>query len=124
MIPSERNIHKLGSELGSEFLKIRSKLPDGDVSKLVLSKPITHNDNVLYLDNDVLLNEFRFATAVASFAQNLRTKGGDTALSYEKILELANPSVGPGQDNLGYRREFINLVMIAQRIQKNQLAYK
>ena len=124
MIPSERNIHKLGSELGSEFLKIRSKLPDGDVSKLVLSKPITHNDNVLYLDNDVLLNEFRFVTAVASFAQNLRTKGGDTALSYEKILEFANPSVGPGQDNLGYRREFINLVMIAQRIQKNQLAYK
>ena len=102
------------------FLKIRCKLPDADESKLVLSRPISEEDEVGNLDNEVLLTEFQFATAVASFAQNLRAEGEETVLSYEKILELAKSSVG--EDKFGYRREFINLVMMAKLAFKNEVS--
>jgi len=103
------------------FLKIRCKLPNEDESKLLVSKPITKNDEVGGLENETLVSEFKFATAVASFAQNLKSKeGGDTVLPYESILELAESSVERGHDKFGYRMEFINLVRSASRIQSER----
>jgi hypothetical protein len=58
--------------------------------------------------------DFQFATAVASFGMLLRNSNykGDT--SFAAVLETANAS--KGEDKLGYRAEFIQLVQAAQRI--------
>jgi len=100
------------------FLKIRCKLPDEDESKLVVSRPITDNDEV---DR---WGEFEFATAVASFAQNLRANGDDTLLSYDKILEVAKSSIEQGLDEFGYRREFVELVTIAKMLNEKRVENK
>ena len=118
--PHEDNHSQYNEEYA--FLKIRSKLPDEDESKVVLSRPITNKDEVGSLENEALLNEFRFATAVASFAQNLRAKGEEAVLSYEKILELAQSSVG--EDKFGYRKEFITLVMNAKTALMDTYGYQ
>jgi len=118
--PSEDKNSQYNEEYA--FLKIRSKLPDEDESKVVLSRPITKKDEVVSLENEALLKEFRFATAVASFAQNLRAKGEEAVLSYEKILELAQSSVG--EDKFGYRKEFITLVMNAKTALMDTYGYQ
>lgn len=90
------------------FMKIRYKLPDSDTSTLI-STPITLADEV-----DVVSEDARFAAAVAAFGQLL--KGGEYMgdYSYEEIIALALS--GRGDDEFGYRAEFINLVRLAQSI--------
>ncbi len=60
----------------------------------------------------------RFAIAVAAFGQKLRGSvyGGD--MSYAEIRELA--AGARGNDEFGYRAEFIRLVGLAAAISGNQ----
>ena len=90
------------------FMKIRYKLPDSDTSTLI-STPITLADEV-----DVVSEDAHFAAVVAAFGQLL--KGGEYMgdYSYEEIIALALS--GRGDDEFGYRAEFINLVRLAQSI--------
>ena len=106
---------KFGDEYA--YLKMRYKLPEEDASSL-LSKPITKEDVATELADEELFGEFRFATAVASFAQALKGRP-ETAMSYETILELAEANIG--EDRYGYRKEFINLVRTVKRmVQESQ----
>lgn len=95
------------------FLKIRYKLPDEDTSKLITT-PISTANNVTAM-TDVpawLAQETGWATAVASFGQLL--KGGKYigGMDHDDIIALAQQT--KGDDEFGYRTEFINLVRLAK----------
>lgn len=90
------------------FMKIRYKLPESDTSTLI-STPITLADEV-----DVVSEDARFAAAVVAFGQLLRGDEYMGDYSYEEIIALALS--GRGDDEFGYRAEFINLVRLAESI--------
>jgi len=94
------------SEYG--FLKIRYKLPDSDTSQLI-EQPI------LIASRDVpqnLQRDVQFATAVAGFGQLLRGSTFTGTLSYDDIIK--QPQAAKGDDQFGYRTEFVQLVRKAK----------
>lgn len=97
----------VSSELG--FVKIRYKLPKSDTSQL-LSTPIDHRVQVARFEDAP--QEARFATAVAGFAELLRGGRYNGALNYDDVLRMANGA--RGNDEFGYRAEFIQLVRAAR----------
>ena len=102
---------ELSSNFDDEFafLKIRYKLPDAHSSTLV-TQPVTvanYFDTVNTAPRDV-----RFATAVAAFGELLRGGRYTGDYGYKEVIALANDALG--DDRFGYRREFIQLVRIAQ----------
>lgn len=87
------------------FLKIRYKLPKEDTSKLI-STPITTAQET------AASHDTKWTTAVAAFGQIL--KGGKYTgnYSYDDVITLAQSA--KGNDEFGYRAEFINLVRLAR----------
>ena len=90
------------------FLKLRYKLPNEDVSKL-LTTPVTTANETATPNTEV-----KWAVAVAAFGQLL--KGGQymTGFGYDDVLTLAQEAKGADAD--GYRAEFINMVKLADTI--------
>lgn len=111
-------------EFGEEyaFVKIRYKLPDENVSKL-MTQPVS-KANELPLDvtitpgakADVMTvsNEVRFATAVAVFGQMLKGDPHVASYTYDQVIALADSA--RGKDAFGYRAEFVNLVRLAKSL--------
>jgi Ca-activated chloride channel family protein len=93
------------------FLRMRYKLPDGDVSQLI-EQPVT--PDVVYADIGQVSDDARFAAAVAAFGQKLRGSnyGGD--MSWDAIADLARS--GRGGDESGYRSDFVQLVQTAKAL--------
>ena len=94
------------------FVKIRHKLPKSDTSTLQTFPVGPKQERSLKKSTD----DMRFAAAVAAFGQKLR---GDTHLadfSYDEAIELA--SSAKGDDEKGYRAEFIQLVRLAKNLQE------
>ncbi|MEN0037540.1 MAG: VWA domain-containing protein [Cellvibrio sp.] len=91
------------------FLRLRYKLPTETKSNLI-EKPIgaTNND----MKNSLVQQETNFATAVAGFAQLLRGSNYTGDFTYDKVIELAQTN--KGNDEYGYRTEFIQLVRKAK----------
>jgi Ca-activated chloride channel family protein len=96
------------------FLKIRYKKPDAETSELI-SAPISAS-NAATGDGDGearrQVREAGWSAAVAAFGQIL--KGGiyTGSFSYDDVIALARAS--KGEDEFGYRAEFINLVRLAR----------
>lgn len=102
------------------FLKLRYKLPDQDVSKLI-ETPIVAQDTAQtycgpaqdcepsapYASDDV-----RFSIAVASFGQMLKGSKYTGKMGYEDMIAMAQDA--KASDEFGYRAEFINLVRLAK----------
>lgn len=91
-------------------VKFRYKEPDGSKSKLI---------------TEVMKNEVRkssdnldWSMAVAGFGMLLKDSEYKGELSYEGVLNLAKSS--KGEDEFGYRREFIDLVEIVKGISPRQ----
>jgi Ca-activated chloride channel family protein len=97
----------LSGELG--FVKIRYKLPKSDTS-LLLSTPIDRR--VQFARFEDAPQDARFATAVAGFAELLRGGRYNGVFSYDDVLRMA--SGAKGNDEFGYRAEFIQLVRAAR----------
>jgi Ca-activated chloride channel family protein len=96
------------------FLKIRYKLPASDTSSLT-TVPITvaeADGGKARTDSARRLREARWATAVAGFGQILKGGKYTASLSYEDVIAMARAA--KGEDNFGYRSEFINLVRLAR----------
>lgn len=93
------------------YIKLRYKLPDGDVSKLI-AQPVTVG--LAFADPDLASNDQRFAAAVAAYGQKLRENPVVDGMSYADIAKLAEDAIGA--DVLGYRAEFIQLVELAESI--------
>jgi len=88
-------------------LKLRYKLPDQEASKLI-SQGISGSD----LERNDVSNNFIFASAVAEFGMLLRNSKFMADASFDHILHAVKES--KGNDNHGYRSEFIKLVKTAK----------
>ena len=86
-------------------LRIRYKLPDETVSKLIESPVMDSGLNARGSDS------FNFAASVAAFGQKLRGGTYLKTFSYDDIENLARQS--RGNDPHGYRSEFMQLVKLA-----------
>jgi Ca-activated chloride channel family protein len=107
----EQNLPAAGptgvSQLAGEvaFLKIRYKEPSGGESRL-LTFPVLRGEVKDRIESASM--NFRFAAAVAAFAQKLRQSPLAPELSYAEIADLAAGALGP--DVNGLRREFVEFV--------------
>lgn len=94
------------AEIG--FLKLRYKLPEGTESTLI-ETPITE---ALAVDTiDEASTDSRWAAAVAAFAQKLKRSSYAGEMTYADIRDLAQGA--RGDDENGYRAEFIQLINAA-----------
>jgi Ca-activated chloride channel family protein len=94
------------------FLKMRYKLPESDVSQLI-EQPVT--PEVVYGDIGEVSDDMRFAAAVAAFGQKLKGSDYGNAMSWSQIADLARS--GKGEDESGYRAEFIQLIKTTSLLQ-------
>jgi len=107
--PAPKTEKSFGGEYA--FLKMRYKLPKEDVSKLI-TVPIT---TAMEKDStDSVSKDMRFAASVAAFGQKLRGISFLEDYSYDNILKLA--ASGRGDDEYGYRAEFMSLVRLAKSL--------
>ncbi|RUU12028.1 VWA domain-containing protein [Mesorhizobium sp. USDA-HM6] len=97
------------------FVKIRYKLPNENVSKLITT-PVTKGNEVASFDE--VGADQRFSVAVAAFGQKLRDEDQTANFGYDRILEIANAA--RGADPFGYRAEFLSLVRLASSLGTNK----
>lgn len=93
------------SEYG--FLRMRFKTP-GEAKSQLIETPILVDGT----QTPALKSEAEFSTAVAGFSQLLRGSAYSGDITFDKIIELAQKT--KGQDEYGYRTEFIQLVRKAK----------
>jgi Ca-activated chloride channel family protein len=84
-------------------VKFRYKKPDENTSRLIVK--VLENDDQ---DLDETSDNFRFSAAVAEFGMLLRDSKFKAQSSFESAKSLAKNSLG--DDNFGYRLEFLQLV--------------
>lgn len=93
-------------------VKLRYKEPDGDVSRLIERVVVDSGASFAETSRD-----FRFAAAVASFGMLLRSSPTIEGWTFDAVLELAAEAVG--EDENGYRAEFLGLVEKAKALSPN-----
>ncbi|MBX3576997.1 MAG: VWA domain-containing protein [Rhizobiaceae bacterium] len=93
------------------FVKIRYKLPDEDVSKLITT-PVTKANEVSSFG--AASADQRFSIAVAAFGQKLRGTSQVAGFDWDRINEIA--TAARGTDPFGYRAEFLSLVRLASAL--------
>ncbi|MDP2118401.1 MAG: VWA domain-containing protein [Hoeflea sp.] len=101
----------LGDELA--FLKIRAKTPGAADSQLT-EIPVTRDletESFASAPEDV-----RFSIAVAAFGQKLRGTGHVISFGYGEIERIAREA--RGDDPFGYRAEFLQLVRLAEGLDR------
>jgi Ca-activated chloride channel family protein len=96
-------------------VKFRYKAPDGDVSKLI-QHPLKDEQVSIAKTSD----NFRFAASVAEFGMLLRNSEFKTNASFDNVVKMAKKA--KGNDEEGYRSEFIRLVESAQMLAKGNKA--
>ena len=92
------------------FLKIRYKLP-GEAESRLKAFPINKSE-AARADKSALQREANFAAAVAGFAQLLKNDKYLESWHYDDALKLAQKN--KGEDEYGYRTEFVQLVRKAK----------
>lgn len=96
------------------YIKLRYKAPKADESQLLQQAIYVRDINETLLETS---NGYRFSAAVAGFSQLLRGNNQTLSLSYDSVLALANTA--KGDDEFGYRSEFISMVRTAQSLSIN-----
>jgi len=93
-------------------IKFRYKQPQGMVSKMsqviVMDKPVAFNK---------LSDDYRFAAAVAEVGMLLRNSEFKAKASFEQAVKIAKAARGNDED--GYRAEFVRLAESARLLAKN-----
>ena len=93
------------------FLKIRYKDPVvKDAKSVEESTPIPFTLTDLTQTDD----DYRFAAAVAEWGMLLRNSKYKAKSSYKQVIDLAKNAIG--KDEEGYRKEFIRLVELSEKI--------
>ncbi|MBE9610449.1 VWA domain-containing protein [Chitinilyticum litopenaei] len=103
----------IGEELA--FLRLRYKEPDGTRSQL-LEIPLRKAD--ARPSFSAASNEFRFATAVASFGELLRGGQFQQGMDFARVGQIA--TAARGADPFGYRAEFVQLARLAGQLLPGQ----
>ncbi len=93
-------------------VKLRYKKPDQDQSMPTIEHPVVDTG----LDFGRASGDLKFAAAVAGFGMLLRDSHYKGSLTFEGVLEIAEPTLG--DDPSGYRREFAGLVRKARDLNK------
>jgi Ca-activated chloride channel family protein len=92
------------------YVKLRYKQPDSNTSQLI-NTVVKKQDIKTFVQQS---DDFKFATAVASFAQRLKNSKYAANIDYQWITQTALQS--KGEDEFGYRSEFIQLVRNAEQL--------
>lgn len=103
---------KSGDELA--FVKLRYKKPDQDKSQLI-TLAVLGSQRLSQFDQ--ASSDFKFAAAVAGFAEKLRNSQY-VEWPLAQIKQIAMDNVG--NDILGYRHEFVQLMANAQVIESSE----
>jgi Ca-activated chloride channel family protein len=90
---------------------MRYKLP-GETESRLIETPIGRD--LVHASLDATPEDMRFAAAVAAFGQKLRGSDAVATMDYAEIAALAQ--AGRGEDEAGYRGEFIQLVRTADLV--------
>ncbi len=98
------------NELG--FLRIRYKKPGEDKS-ILLQEPLLASNSKTSIEQTS--TDFRFAASVAGFGLSLRDSKYLGDYDTNKLIALAKS--GFGEDDGGYRAEFVRLVQVAKELQ-------
>jgi Ca-activated chloride channel family protein len=98
-------------------IKFRYKKPDEDKSKLI-EHPVM--DQHLSIENSS--DNFRFAASVAQFGMLLRDSEFKQSSSFDNAWKLANDAIG--EDEEGYRAEFLKLIRNARSLARNNTSTK
>ncbi len=93
-------------------VKFRYKAPDEEISKLI-EHPVMDDKISITKTSD----NFRFAASVAEFGMLLRNSEFKSVASFDDVLRLSHKA--RGNDEEGYRSEFVRLVETAQTLTKN-----
>lgn len=93
------------------WLKLRYKTPGNSKSQLIESPILKQSLVAKMKDAD---QDFRFATAVAAWAQWLRGSSSTANFGPKQIIALANSA--RGEDRFGHRAEFIRLVQLSKAL--------
>ncbi len=112
----QKNIEPLSKSSQSDEIltvKFRYKAPDGDVSKLI-EHPVLDKQIAIAKTSD----NFRFAASVAQFGMLLRNSEFKSTSSFDNVLTLARKA--KGNDEEGYRSEFVRLVESAEMLAKGK----
>jgi len=96
-------------------VKLRYKQPDGNVSKLI-EQPVIDNR----IPFDKTTNNFRFSAAVAEFGMLLRQSDFRQNSNFDQVIRNAQKAMG--NDNEGYRSEFVKLAKSAKLLAKDLLS--
>ncbi|HEV7252372.1 MAG TPA: VWA domain-containing protein [Mesorhizobium sp.] len=97
------------------FVKLRYKLPNEDLSKLI-EQPVTEAQALPSLE--AASDDQRFSVAVAAFGQKLRGVNALKGFDWARIGEIAQ--VARGTDPFGYRSEFLSLVRLAASLDETR----
>jgi len=110
----QRNDQPIRGKHGNELMtvKLRYKKPTGSTSQLITTV-INDSDTPLMQSS----NNFRWAAAVAEFGMLLRDSEFKGQSSYLQVVSLAQSA--KGEDENGYRHEFLRLVQSGGLIAKN-----
>ena len=92
-------------------VRFRYKAPNGDRSKLITNTMDDREGDIIDVSES-----FRFATAVAQFGLLMRESQYKGESSYQGVLALAKGSLG--EDQYGYRHEFVSLVEKARELNR------
>ncbi len=95
------------------YVKLRYKQPNQDNSQLLEAK-VTFGQASSFAEQS---DDFKFATAVASFAQRMKSSKFTDSIDYQWIASTAQQA--KGRDEFGYRSEFIQLVRNAGELSTN-----
>lgn len=111
----QENPSTVKSDLSSELLtiKLRYKQPDGKTSVLYEKAVKGHVKDI-----EETSDNFRFSAAVAGFGMLLRDSEFKGSVNYSQVLNLARNA--KGEDEEGYRSEFLQLVKTAQGFHENR----
>jgi Ca-activated chloride channel family protein len=105
------------NELG--FLRIRYKKP-GEEKSILLQEPLLTSNSKTSIDQTSA--DFRFAASVAGFGLSLRDSKYLGDYNMDKLIGLAKS--GLGEDEGGYRAEFVRLMKTAQELSLQKPAAK
>ncbi|MBO9519754.1 MAG: VWA domain-containing protein [Porphyrobacter sp.] len=105
--PRGRSVADNSTEYG--FVKIRYKQPNSERSQLITTAIDRTSEVHSFAEAP---RDARFATGVASFAELLRGGRYSGSMTFDDVLQIV--STAKGDDEFGYRAEFVQLVRAAK----------